>query len=63
MQTLVGKVFMIFLLFFLFFFPRTFSGEFPHLVLITRGCGGSQMCTGSLVSNKAVVTVGHCCDG
>merc|ERR1711953_1343640 len=38
-------------------------GEFPHLVLITRGCGGSQMCTGSLVSNKAVVTVGHCCDG
>merc|ERR1712223_412182 len=38
-------------------------GEFPHLVLITRGCDGSLMCTGSLVSEKAVVTAGHCCDG
>merc|ERR1719180_374157 len=39
-------------------------GEFPHLVMITRGgCGGSFMCTGSLVSKKAVVTAGHCCDG
>jgi len=39
-------------------------GEFPHLVMITRGgCGGSFMCTGSLVSKKVVVTAGHCCDG
>merc|ERR1712130_113747 len=39
-------------------------GEFPHLVMITRGgCDGSFMCTGSLISNKAVVTAGHCCDG
>ena len=42
---------------------QLFPGEFPHLVMITRGVCGSFMCTGSLVSNKAVVTAGHCCDG
>ena len=46
-----------------YFCSSTFPGEFPHLVLITRGCDGSLMCTGSLVSEKAVVTAGHCCDG
>ena len=44
---------------------KPFPGEFPHLVMITRvgSVGTSFMCTGSLVSNKAVVTAGHCCDG
>ena len=42
-----------------------FSGEFPHLVLITRdgAIGTTIVCTGSLISEKAVVTAGHCCDG
>merc|ERR1712012_131541 len=42
-----------------------FSGEFPQLVLITRdgAIGTTIVCTGSLISEKAVVTAGHCCDG
>ena len=40
-----------------------FSGEFPHLVMITRdgAIGNTIVCTGSLISEKAVVSAGHCC--
>ena len=40
-----------------------FSGEFPHLVLITwdGAIGTTIVCTGSLLSEKAVITAAHCC--
>ena len=38
-------------------------GEFPHLVAVLRGLGGSLLCAGSLIAPDKVLTAGHCCDG
>ena len=38
-------------------------GEFPHLVAVLRGLGGSLLCAGSLIAPDKVLTAGHCCEG
>merc|ERR1712215_124037 len=38
-------------------------GEFPWLVVVTRGVGGSMLCQGTLIASDKVLTAGHCCDG